>query len=282
MKKRMFQLAVCAAVVLFSGCVSLMEKAGRALDGSAFAEKKINIYRDAKKAKDASMEIALVQNKSGVRSVILSMNEYPMMKLRGSLPVENGEFYLTSLEYLAGSVQGWNEYSLELLGEGTLFLGETAVLQLNEEIEPVQISSGRIQRYDTRITGSDALTSLRNRHERIVSTAEWMTSLEGAPKGQNLKDFEIHWKPVLFPEMVSKNKRPADWIQEGDQFIKADDINWNTSYTERLFSEELRPVRDSGTLLRDWEEALSWIYLEYEWENIIGLLSRQTTLQLAK
>jgi hypothetical protein len=109
-----------------------------------------------------------------------------------------------------------------------------------------------------------------------------MSSLEYAPYRQTIDDFEKYWKPLLFPEIVSKKKKPSGWLQEGDQFIRAEDIKWNTSYTERIFPEVLRPVRDSGTLLSDWEEALHWIYLEYEWERIAGILSREIVLQKIK
>ncbi|MDR1869041.1 MAG: hypothetical protein LBQ82_03545 [Treponema sp.] len=269
-------IAVCIAASLLCACVSVVEKTGRVLDGSAFAEKRIARYRAS------DMEITLVQNKKNERSVIIALNDYPMMKIRGSEPDENGEFYLMSLEYLAGSVNGWNEYTLDILGEGYLFLDEDPALKIKKDIEQIQISAGRIHRFDTRITGGEALTGLRNRRERIAATVEWMYSTDNAPKGQKIDDFEKYWKPVLFPEMVLKKKRPAGWLQEGDVFIRSEDIRWNTGYTERVFSEELRPVRNSGTLLRDWEEALSWIYLEYEWESIKERLSRLNILQFIK
>jgi len=277
-------VALCVAVpVLCADCVSVVEKTGQMLDGSAFAEKKIAHYRAEKKAgADVDMEITVVQNKAGEQSVIIALGDFPMMKIRGTSPNDNGEFFLTSLEYLGGNVHGWNEYTLDLSGEGELFLGGNAVFSISEEIEPVQISAGRIHRYDTRITGGEALTSLRNRRERIAATTEWMASVDGAPGKLTIKDFEKYWKPLLFPEMVSKKNKPADWLQEGDRFANAEDIRWNTSYTERVFPEDLGPVRNSGTLLRDWEEALSWIYLEYEWENIKEIFSRQIILQQKK
>jgi len=269
-------ILLTAAFVLCSGCVSVMEKTGRVIDGSAFAEKKVALYRAG------DMEVTVVQNKKKEQSVLITMKDFPMMKIRSSVPDENGEIYLISLEYLAGSINGWNEYTLDILGEGTLFLDENPSFTIKENIEPIQISTGRIHRFDTRITGSEALTSLRNRRERIAAAVEWMASTEDAPKGQTIEDFEKYWKPVFFPEMVSGKKRPSDWKQEGDVYKKAEDIRWNTGYTERVFNEELVPVRDSGTLLRDWEEALPWIYLEYEWENIKERLSRQNTLQFIK
>jgi hypothetical protein len=260
-----------------------MESAGRIIDGSAFVEKQIALYRALENDGNAAdMELAVMENKEGQQSILISVNKFPMMKIRGSMPDVTGNFYLTSQEYLSGNVHGWNEFTLELLGAGNLFLREEAVMVITEEIETVQITAGRIHRYDTRITGSDALAGLRNRRERVTALVEWMFSMEAPSRRQTLKEFEKYWKPVLFPEMVSKSKRPYGWQQEGDIYIKAEDIRWNTGYTDRTFKEELKPVRNSGTLLRDWEEAISWIYLEYEWENIVKLLSQEITFTKIK
>jgi hypothetical protein len=264
----------CAALVLFSACVSLMEKAGKLIDGSASAQKTTALYR----SQDTGVEISVVENKNKESALIIAAAKYPMMKIHASMPDEDGAFFPVSLVYLAGNLHGWNEYTLGLLGTGSLVPDENSCRLTIDEIEPVEITAGRIHRYDTRITGAQALTALRNRRERITALVEWMTALDG-PDGNNIKAFEKYWKPFLFPEMVSKRKRPEGWLREGDIFKRAEDIRWNTSYTQRIFPEELWPVRDSATLLRDWEEALSWIYLEYEWKNIAGLLSREIILQ---
>jgi hypothetical protein len=49
-----------------------------------------------------------------------------------------------------------------------------------------------------------------------------------------------------------------------------------------LFPEELREVRNSATMLRDWEEALDWIYNEYELDRIQETLAMETVLQKKK
>jgi hypothetical protein len=265
-------------------CVSLIEKTGQVLDGSAFAEKKIARYEAlTKEGAACDMEILDAQSKSGQRSLIISLKKFPAIKIRGSEPDEEGNFTLSSLEYLSGNTSGWNEYSLELFGTGTFKTdNNSATFSIDGEIEHVQISRGKIRRYDTRVTGSDALTNLRNRGLRVESLTEWMKSGENAPSGQDRGGFNKYWKPFLFPEMCAKKKRPAGWQQEDDVWAKAEDIRWNISYTERLFPEELRPVRDSGTLLRDWEEAFEWIYLMYEWDTLSGLLSLETNLKQVK
>ena len=272
------------AALLLGGCVSLVENAGRVLDGSAFAEKKIAVYRTAKKSRSSEgIELREMRNKTGERSVVITLDRFPTIKIRGNAPDDSGEFSLTALDYLGGSYNGWNEYSLELYGQGTMTLGETsATMSIPQESETVQISWGRIRRYDTRITGNEALTLLRNRHERILALTEWMNSLDGSPKGLSLDDFERHWKPVLFPETVSRKKRPDDWQREDDQWVRAEDIRWNAGYTERVFPELLRNIRNSGTMLRDWEEAIGWMYYVYEWDRILGQLAEETVLGRVK
>jgi len=271
--------------LLISNCVSLMEKTGRVLDGSASKYKTVSVYSTTVKSKKQKpdIEISVVEDKNKEKSIFITIKKFPMIKIRGSFPDENGSFFITELEFLAGSTHGWNEYALELIGTGSLkkelqnsYAGNTVNFNIHE-IETVQITMGRIQRYDTRLTGNDALSALRNRRERILALTKWMASLNLA-KGQTAEQFEKYWQPILLPETVSNKKRPNDWMQSGDNFKSAESIQWNTSYTERKFSEELWPIRNSGTLLRDWEEAFYWIYLEYEWENIVELLSKEHTL----
>ena len=267
------------AFFLFTGCVSLMEKTGRVIDRSAFVEKTISTYYSSEE--NFNIEVLVVERKSGEQSVRITIETFPMMKLYGTVPDRNESIRINSLEYLGGNTHGWNEFTLELLGEGSLSFVKTAVFMLKGKIETAQITSGRIQRYDTRITGSEAVTALRNRRERISTLVGWMRSIKNSKTAEteNMENFEKHWKPILFPEIVSKRKRPANWLHDNDQFKKAEDIHWNTSYTERVFPDELIHVRNSGTLLRDWEEALAWIYLEYNWDNIIKLLSNKIILE---
>jgi hypothetical protein len=254
---------------------AVIDKIGKTLDGSDLKSKTISVYKSSDKNKfQTEIKITIVENKkSKEKSVIITMDEFPMIKLLGSFPNEEGVVFLTALEFLAGSTHGWNEYTMELMGTGILKFEDKAILII-EDIETVQITKGRIHRYDTRITGNDALSSLRNRRERILAVTEWMASLN-LEKWKDLDDFEEFWQPILLPETVSGRKRPEDWVQKADKFQTTDSIRWNISYTERTFSEELWPIRNSGTLLRDWEEAISWIYLEYEWKNIVELLSEE-------
>jgi hypothetical protein len=262
---------------------AVVEKAGGALDGSAFAEKTLSRYQ-ARKAGGvpADLEVRELVNREGNVSLVILLKEFPAVKFRGSDPLENGEFYFTGLEYLGGNVTGWNEFTLELSGTGSFVKSEgAAVLALSGLPEAVQISRGKIRRNETRITGTEALTSLRNRYERILALAGWMRDREGVPAFANQKTFEAYWRPILLPETVSAKKRPAEW-KNGTRWVWAEDVRWNAAYTEALFPEAFWPLRNSGALLRDWEEAFEWIYFEYSRETIGGWFSREISLKRVK
>jgi hypothetical protein len=276
------------ALVLIAGgsCVSIAETGGRMLDGSAFAEKKTASYREKT---EGEISLHRVRRKDGPEFITIRVDSMPNLRINGSLPDENGDFYLTSLDFLSPNVTGWNEFSMELSGNGNFAGGETvqagAVLRLEGSVEILDINRGKIRRGDSRITGTQALTALHNRRERIDALAQWMKEQPGLSFFADQDEFETHWKPILFPELVKPKLRPAGWTATysgmgQDSWVSGEDIKWNSVYTEAFFPEELRPVRNSGTLLRDWEEAAAWIYFGFEWERIVESLSE--TIELTK
>jgi hypothetical protein len=274
--------------LMLSGCNSFMtlamEKTGRALDGSAFAEKTAARY-EARRVEGAAadMEVRETVNKAGDPSLLISLKEFPEIRFRGSAPGADGNFYLTGLEYLGGNFSGWNEFTLDLSGAGRFVKSEAAaVLSLSAPPEPVQISAGKIRRNESRLTGDEALVSLRNRYERILALTEWMRRREGAPEYLGPEVFDVYWRPILLPETVSKKNRHPNWKKENARWVRAEDVKWNATYTESLLPEDLRVLRDSGALLRDWEEAFQWICVEYAWEKIGGYLSGEITLKRIK
>jgi hypothetical protein len=114
-----------------------------------------------------------------------------------------------------------------------------------------------------------------------------MHGRDDVPPLSDRKTFDNYWKPVLLPELVGKKKRPASYLSadSGDSAasrVRAESINWNTAYTEKIFPEDLRILRNSGALLRDWEETFEWIYLEYNWDRITEVLSGNIILEHIK
>jgi hypothetical protein len=278
MKKRRFLrmlLAVCGYMVC--GCMSLTENAGRIVDGSKFAEKVLESY-----AGENGAALSRVRLKDGSAVLKLSFDSRPLLAFYLVPSGETGRYTLSSYSFLASTVKGWNEFTVGLSGAGILedegsdSEGKTRYRLVIENIEETGLSSGRVRSGDNRFSGGEALDILRNRKARVEALGGWMKeSAAGAGTGalsfQNEKEFDAYWKPILLPETAPKRKRPADYGPAGE-WIRAEDIKWNAAYSAR-FPEDIALLRNSGALLRDWEEALPWIYLSFQWDDIIALIT---------
>jgi hypothetical protein len=271
-------LALALAFFCAAGCASLVEKGGRVLDGSAFAEKTGARYVQ----EPGGMEVAESRRRDGEECLVISLPRFPTLRIRASVPDASGVFFLNTLEFLSPGLEGWNEFTLELAGNGVFARTEGgAVFQLAGDLEALDIIQARIRQQDTRVSGEDAIRALRNRRDRIASLSEWMRS-QDAPSGfPDPKNFERYWKPRLFPELASSKARPGAWA-EAEPDWTGGDPSWNAAYTRRVFPEELWAARDSGALLRDWEEGSAWVYLQYEWEHITEALNAEIRLKKVK
>jgi hypothetical protein len=304
--RRAFSTAFFAVVLVpFFSCASLVDKTGALLDGSAFAQK---IFASYSSSENPDVTISLAHNKgSGDDIVVLIEHKrFPNLLFHGKVVAPNGggdfdtaaksRFALTHYTFFCSGVYGWNEFSMDISASGTFekisppdTRGKkkgTARISFDGNIETVGISSGKIRRGDGRMTGEQAVTALRNRRERIAAVVEWMRAynfdgeITASPVFESQKAFAAYWKPILMPELSPKKKRTARynspksvaWEKGGAEWVFAEDVYWNKTYTALIFPEYLCPVRDSGALLRDWEESVSWIYLAYSWQEVIESL----------
>ncbi|MDR2110387.1 MAG: hypothetical protein LBP32_03680 [Spirochaetaceae bacterium] len=269
-------LSVIAGGCFLTGCTTLVEKGGRLLDGSAFAERTVEVYRSGGKS---GVELRRIQKKAGGEFIAISLDAMPALRLEGSIPGPGGGFNLTALYFLHGGVLGWNEFTMDISGSGVFMPRENgASLKLDIPVEILGLSRGKIRHQDRRISGDEALSALEGRYERIGALTEWMLGRSGAPAFADQKTFEAYWKPILLPEMTVPGKRPKTWTRENARWVRAEDVRWNQTYTEELFPAELWALRNSGALLRDWEEAAGWIYLSYEWERMTMSLNNEISL----
>jgi hypothetical protein len=267
---RIAAVSASAVLLLFSGCLSAAEGAGRLLEGK--------FDYPVRRYSGPGCQV-LEKGGEGGHGLDILIDAVPAAALKASLPEGDGAFHLKSLEYLGGNPRGWVEFSMALPGGG-FFIPERSELRLEPPAEPALISGGKIRREGTVLSGAEALTALNNRYERIQTLAEWMRRQDAPLRAAGgLGDFEVYWKPLLLPELVSAKKRPRQYeTGTGTRWVTAEQVRWNASYTEQILPEELRPLRDSGTLKRDWEESLDWIFLVYAWDRIFDALETSTVI----
>jgi hypothetical protein len=283
--------AALVSLLAFSACSSMMEQTGRLLDGSAFAETTDAVYEN-ESAGFSGRGVTVSRKRIAAENseyLLIEFAAFPALAIRAAAPDRDHRIVLESLEFFGPNLNGRNVFSRELSGEGR-FKDEwyTAFLALPQPPEVLDISGGMIVRGGARITGDEALAALRNRSERIDALVSWMAfRLEENDPSRIFEDegaFKEFWEPILFPETAAAKKRPPEWTSaaEGGRRQRGEDIAWSVDYTEALFAgeaaENLRPVRNSGTLLRDWEEALPWIFLQFEWDAIMESLLSEIRL----
>jgi hypothetical protein len=274
--------AAVTALLLVSGCLSVTEGAGKFLEGKF--DYTARLYRSPELVpKGRGYQVREKAGKSG-RELDILIEAVPVITLKASMPEEDGTFYLKSLEYLGGNSLGGVEFSLALSGGGTFIPrgAGNASLRLRPPTEPALISGGNILREGTRLSGEEALRALNNRYERIQVLTGWMRQRKVPLRVTGgIEEFDSYWKPILLPELVPEKKRPQSYnAGTGVSWVTAEQVRWNAAYTEQTLPEELRPLRDSGTLKRDWEESRDWIFLVYAWDHIFNTLETSViTLQ---
>ena len=282
-------------ILLLIGCTSVVQKGGEIVEGSAFSKTRLAHYSSAgksfsRRSGEAKVELRELILDNGEWATEISSSQWPGLTLCGGMPAGNGSIELTGARILSSHVNGWNEFTLDLLGQANFYNPRKSggELSIKGDVERVQISSGKIRLKSSRLTGDAALTALRNRRERILALTEWMHECEAGLSEQaalldqvriDQDEFEKYWKPRLFPELVSellsRAKRPPEYYAAQKsapniEWGRKDSIKWNLTYTESVFPGDLREYRNSGAMLRDWEEALPWIFMEYSWDYILN------------
>jgi hypothetical protein len=280
-RQKIFPLVpwLLAASLAGSACLSCVstwvEKAGQLLDGSLLAEKDLALYTG-----NAGLELRKIQTRDDVELLVLNLEAFPFLRIYASAPDQNGVIFLEKLRFLAGNSTGWQEFTLDLSGTGVVTIQDTHVMfRMRKPVEHIQIAAGSIRHEGNSVTGVEALTRLRNRYERILALSAWMHTRIG-PAFEREDEFEAYWKPLVLPELVSSKQRPPEWQEPLDKSLwsRGEDIKWNTAYTQAVFPEDLWKLRNSGAMLRDWEEALPWLYFVYQWDSIVDTLAQDRVL----
>jgi hypothetical protein len=277
MKTAPFSLLLCGLLFFVFSCKTIargVENAGRLLDGAAFNRKTIKVYKGG-----GGLTFRVFSTKDGGRYGMFELNSIPYIQFYCAEPDEFGLFDITGLHFLFSNLGGWLEGDINVSGMGSL--DDTGEFSINGEVSINGVTQGSIRRRDRHISGEYAVTELRNRSERIAALSDWMKEYS-APRGESaltpLEYFENYWQPILLPETVTAKSRPARFnelnIAGGDaNYTYSEGIKWNSTYTQELLPEQLRSLRDSGSLLRDWEEAAAWFYIYCNWDTIIKTLN---------
>lgn len=190
----------------------------------------------------------------------------------GSWTVEAEE-----LEWFSNWYDGWSE--AVIMVSGTLIVSETEAGWHVRAASPVRAdyaASGAIRYRDMRLTGEAGSDAVSRRINRISAAVAFLSD---ALEGEQFPRFSVRKKKVrehgfeyragqlLFPEQYGypAGTRKSD---SRSAYIRGEGIRWDTGYSEDHIPENLREVRNTGTLYRDWEETGELFYYIYVLENL--------------
>lgn len=181
------------------------------------------------------------------------------------------------LEWFSNWHEGWSE--AVIMVSGTLIVSETDSgwhVRAESPVRADYAASGAIRYRDTRLTGEDGSDAISRRINRISAAVEFLSDAlesEEYPRFTVEKrkvreqTFEYRAGQLLFPEQYGYPAGTAK-SENRNAYTRGEGIRWDTGYSEKQIPENLREVRNTGTLYRDWEETGELFYYIYVLENL--------------
>ncbi|GAH54879.1 unnamed protein product, partial [marine sediment metagenome] len=209
---------------------------------------------------------------------------FPGITLHGEIEeTEEGlSFYITRIRMFTNWPQGWTDAYYEASGH-IVFQEQNDqwTAETTDTFELWGISKGEIRYYDAYFRGDEGLWKVKNRIDRIRRLNRFFKDDRRTPVFYpDKKGFVREIVPFLFPEAkktfnIIERKRLFSetnllYDQSEGEMVEGASLFWNTEYSQNILPEQLIPLRDSGTLWRDFEEASGLIYSLYNLEYIVN------------
>ncbi len=234
------------------------------------------------------IKLTIIKDSSGtLKGELTGTLIYPAF-FSGTLNMDaSGDMVLSidNFEYFFNWNGGWTHGKHESGGQVSFKIdqsGNIANPKLNNEVFIGDVISGQSRYSDTIYEGTRGQELLKNRVDRINAVNQFL-------HGLNLPDFYLYdlfdkdqnisfynaTKHILFPELYSYLNK--DYIVDlNTTFQIADSIGWNTNYTDALFPDHLKGVRNSGSIFKDYEEALKLFQILYNMETFLNSIEEQS------
>src|SRR5208282_4347605 len=223
-----------------------------------------NAYEAARSAHEAALRIEIGPETRGVHSVHIKAGLLVGAVLSGQAVSDNAggwEVSLTSLGWFNNWQNGWTEAAFVL--DGTFDLvqsGSGWSVRIKDSPEIVAPASATIHYYTEYFNGDIALEQFSRRWNRIEACAGFLRSRFGGSWFEDQRGV----RKFLFPELYGYTEPPDPHHAS----VTAESIAWNADYTGKEFPENIRALRDSGTMLRDFEESPGLWELAFHWTDL--------------
>ena len=205
-----------------------------------------------------------------------------------AFPRDGGQwiFHMDYLEWFSNWHRGWTEARFGMTGSLLLIPdGQEWRMEIQELPDIDSVLEGQIRYKENRYYGDRSRDMVSRRWARISAAVPFigeeldMDAYEFShkKKGFYSKEFLRDLESLLFPELYGYSEKfpepDGGNSAQAERYVREENVHWDTLYSRTYLPEELQPLRDSGTLLRDYEEgsglfvmALTWNLL---WEEMI-------------
>jgi hypothetical protein len=243
------------------------------------------------------MTVELEPGSAGACLFKIEGDELEGAAIEGQARPDGGAWKLgvEDLKWFGNWTEGWTEAAFSMEGELSLEPDGGAwklVVLAEPKIEEPTSASMRL--YGDYFEGDKALALFRHRWDRIQAVNEalkakftdaWFDYSEPRKVtyawdifGRTHASFQKSVKAFLFPELYGYPRGSSKG--QGKDLVFAESIEWDSAYTKATFPERLWEVRDSGTMLRDFEECVGLWRLDFCWEEL--WMSRAQSVDLVK
>ncbi len=175
---------------------------------------------------------------------------------------------------------GWTEAEIACTGKiAAKRDGANWSIRTTEPVILAHTTKATIRYRDALLRGDDARDLLDRRLLRIRSACEYVREklesrefalYDSEESGHRNATFRYVAGKLLFPEVYGyADGATAAKGAKGDpaRYRKGEGFRWDTLYSQQAIPEEIREVRDTGTLWRDWEEMGRMFYYIYMMER---------------
>ena len=238
------------------------------------APRPVAVFRSRADPYGSRLVAEVGQAKDGTSEIRLSGGPFQSGIVSGQAETE-GEGWrirLVKLDWFNNWPNGWTQAAFRLDGVASLQPSPSGWRLTTERAPQLDIvESASIRYFDSYLRGDRGVTEFSRRWDRIQAVAKDLsTRLPLSTLGDPRK-----LRRQLFPELYGYDSAPDP--KHGK--IVAQGYEWNLDYSKENFSEPVRILRDSGTLLRDYKESPGLLFLDMRWKDVWEQADRTIVLE---
>ncbi|HOL57988.1 MAG TPA: hypothetical protein PLD75_10575 [Spirochaetota bacterium] len=239
----------------------------------------VKSYKNNEKNSIDLTKVEIRENKKGNKWIEIKSKIINPIVFIGNFNIdETGDIdiYINAMKFLATWPNGWTEGEASVYARLKLIKEDDYYrCKVEENFQFFEITKGAIRYQDDYYYDEKGLTNVKNKFDRIMALNEFLKNNNNMPeffytpifKSKYGESYKERVERILFPEFFSDSiiyKDPEFKITDpSNDLVLAETILWNKKYTDKIFPEHLRNIRNSGTMLRDFEETIELCFAEY-------------------